>query len=266
MNFIPHVFIGIGRDGHFFTLRQTYQRVIGYQGHIQRVVSEHVKNLSQDADEAFKAAQEYASERGMILKTKREELPDNLEEIFRRTREQREAARREAEQDREDRRKAYEEAKLARRKETEGKILSGIIPFGQHAGKNMSDVRDYVKWIYDRRDEFEQGSVLEFFCIVVERDFADLLKSEYVDAYLDYPTGKRVEIKGVVKRVFSFQSDFGVVRYVTILADNGCQVLAKGKWYTEEGKRVRIMGTIKEKSEYKGQKQTVINRVKELQS
>lgn len=260
-NFIPHVFISIGEHGHFFTLRCTQERIIGRGS---RVVSYHVQNLSQNADEAFAAAKEYASSRGMILKTPRAELPDNLDEIFKRKRGEVKAARERRKNEKAEREAAFLAAKQEYRKKQEQSILDGVLPFGKHQGKKITDVADYAKWIVSRREEFDPGSILAFAAEVIERDFPQVMASGFNQMHLPYREGARVEVRGVVKRVTGFDGAYGWTRIVTIQAEGGECVVAKGSWYTEEGKTVRILGTIKEKTEYNGQNQTVINRVKEL--
>lgn len=253
-NFIPHVFIGIGQNGHFFTLRQTYQRVIGRGA---TVLSEHVQNLSQDRDEAYELAKKYAADNGMILKTELEELPENLNEIFKRKREAVAAEKRAAADRR--LREAYE-----RRQKQRELLNEGIVPFGNNSGKKFSEVPGFVRWVWGKRDEFDEDSILADMCRVIGERFPEYTLSEYADMHLIPAVGQRVTVSGVVQRVMTFQSDWGITRWVIIKDDHGVQVVAKGKWYTEEGKRVKVKGTIKEKGEYRGTKQTVINRVKEV--
>lgn len=260
-NFIAHVFIGIGREGHFFTLRQTEERIIGRGS---RVVSFHIKNLSQNADEAMTEAKKYAAENGMILKTTRDELPDNLEEIFKGKRNSRAEAKRQREETAAARRAAIEAEKAARRAAQENAINNGTFPFGKHSGKKIAEHLDYVRWLLTKSEEFESGSILEYFANKVVVMFPEVKYSEYADCHLRGAVGTRVTLEGVVKNVYTHNGYYGITRYVTIMTDDRECVVARGSWYTEEGKKVNLIGTIKEKSEYNGQKQTIINRVKEL--
>lgn len=97
--FVPHLFIGVGLTGAYFTLRMTNLRYIPgegpmgnaivngvYQGTVE-VGSEHLFNLSQDADEAFEKAQA-AQEMALRLSSTRESLDQEMREIQRATAEQ----------------------------------------------------------------------------------------------------------------------------------------------------------------------------------
>lgn len=210
-NFIPHVFIGIGRDYHFFTLRQTYQRVVG-RG--TSVLSEHVKNLSQNADDAIEEAQEYARRNGVILKVNRDELPDDLDVIRRQTVENREQKARRAAEKIEEEKKAKERAITERRLAQESLIKKGIFPFGKHEGENFADHKDYLRWMVRRRDEFEAGSILEFLAHTVITQFPDLLQSPYNDAYLG-TVGKRITVEGKVVNVRHWDGYYGRTYFVS---------------------------------------------------
>lgn len=260
MNFIPHVFVGIGEKGHFFTLRRTYLPVTG-----RRVVlSEHVKNLSQDRDEAIEEARVYAFENGMVLKTHRDELPADLSEIFKRKRGEAAAARAARDTERAAREAAFLAAKAERRKAQEQSLIDGIIPFGVNMGKKLDDLPDFAKWLVNKESEFEEDSILRFACSVIRTKYNHLLIPAYADTYLDGSVGLRVNIRGIVEKVLTFDSHWGTTRMVIIKSEDGSCVVAKGKWYTEEGKQVHLQATIKDKSVYRGQKQTSVNRVKEI--
>lgn len=260
--FIPHVFISIGRDCHYFTLRQTQLRVVGRGKMVQ---SFHVKNLSQDPDEAIELAREYADANGMLLKTERYELPDSLEDIQRRRHEEVARVEKERERAAEAKKQRLEEAKRERRAYAENQIKEGILPFGMHRGDRFLDHPDYCRFLMSKREEFEPDSILAFFCDYLEKNHPELMPivQMWRDAHLDVRVGQRVNIEGTVIDVKTFANDWGVTRYVTLSTDDRICVLAKGKWYAPVGKRVNIVATVKEKGEYKGVKQTVVNRVKE---
>lgn len=260
MNFIPHVFVGIGEKGHFFTLRRTYLSVTGRRA----VLSEHIKNLSQDREEAIEEARVYAYDNGLVLKTHLDELPADLSEIFKRKRGEAAAARAARDTERAAREAAFLAAKAERRKAQEQSLLDGIIPFGVNAGKKIDDLPDFAKWLVNKEEEFEVGSILRFACEVIRIKFNYLLMPSYADTYLDGSIGLRVNIRGIVEKVLTFDSHWGTTRMVIIKSEDGSCVVAKGKWYTEEGKQVHLQATIKDKSVYRGQKQTSVNRVKEI--
>lgn len=93
--FVPTLFIGVGELGCFFTLRETYLHAVPgpgpmgnavvngvYQGSFE-VRSYHVKNLSQDPDEAFEKAQEASERMGLKLTTSRDSLREEMNAIHR---------------------------------------------------------------------------------------------------------------------------------------------------------------------------------------
>ena len=262
-HFISHVYVGIGDHGHYFTLRRTYETVVG----LRKVRSEHIQNLSQDPDEAIAMAAEYARKHGLVLKSTRADLPDDLKAIFKDKRERVAAARAAKDRKKAELAAAREAAYKARRSEQESKIRAGEIPFGKNEGKSVNEVPGFARWMVNRESEFEDGSILKFFCEVMKSNFPHLLvqEHEYTDTHIKGAPGTRVAVDGRVDKVMHFHSDYGISHWVFIKDDaTGALVVCKGKWTTEEGKLVSIIGNIREKGEYKGTKQTILNRVKEL--
>lgn len=277
MAFQPKLFIGVGQLGCFFTLRETFLHYVPgrgpygnavvngvYQGSVE-VRSFHHYNLSQDPDEAFAKATEAAAKMGMVLSTTRASLQDELNEIKRASAEQREESER-LQRERNERWEAERAAQAARWAMEEADLLAaGRIPFGRDAGEHFSDIDPgYLGWMVFKREQFEEGSIL--------RRTADLIATEYRHLLLPEPTnqnyigevGKRIEFEATVVRDYAMHGDWGTTHLVTLVTNDGACVLAKGGWTQVIGAKVRVKATVKRLDEYKGQNQTVVNRVKEL--
>ena len=84
MAFVPHLYIGVGETGAFFTLRETYLHERYANGcRYTEVRSFHHFNLSQDADEAFEKARAFAERNLIQLNTTREQLTEQMRDIQR---------------------------------------------------------------------------------------------------------------------------------------------------------------------------------------
>lgn len=283
-NYRHAYWIGIGQDGHFYTLRETHPVYKGssvvlngvYQGTIE-LSHHHVQNLSQDPTEAIAKAKTLAAERGIPLDPVTvEDLQGQLEEIKRATAEQL------AERQRADAaRQAQWEAERAEREVMlRDMVECGVCPIGRYAGKELAEIdRGYATWLLDKREEFEEGSLM--------RALADKVAAEHAHLRLPAPDPAakygqlklRSDIEATVVRVHGFENAYGYTGLVTLVTDDGICLLAKGGWrvlctktrlgpvYAVEakpGERVKIKATVVDYREYKGQMQTVINRVKEV--
>lgn len=77
--------------------------------------------------------------------------------------------------------------------------------------------------------------------------------------------GHRLTFKVEVKRVYTFETAFGVKNIVTMIDASGNTIVSKGSFYSEKGNKYTLSGTIKEHATYRDEKQTVIQRVKVLE-
>lgn len=280
MAFVPSLFVGIGKDYHFFTLRETYEHttylpgangnaVINgvYQGTaIKETRSFHHFNLSQDADEAYSKAVEAAANFGLKLTCTRADLDTQMLEIKRATaaemaeREER-AAKWEAE------RKALRDAELARKIELTN---SGFFAFGKFCDKSFNDVDPgYLEWFVSARDDFEAGSLLQITADAILRLAADRLPVKPDATATIGEIGKRLDVRVTVVRSFGFWresfSGYGSERvYITTMVtdDRVCVVVKSTAFAPDVGETFTLRGTVKEHSEYKGQMQTIMQRVK----
>ena len=263
--FTPKLFIAVGATGAFFTLRETYQHIDDCYAHSE-VRSFHHFNLSQDPAEAVSKAKAYANEYGIELYTSIEDLQTEMRKIQRETAEQAET-----------RRIAYikqaavwEEDRLARIAEQHQQIAQGIYPIGRYFGKQFREAPvSYINWLASAAAEFEKDSIIAELAIAVADRCKDLL----------FPVPDPIKTIGkekqrltfsvtVVRRgeyyreSFGYQNGMGRVNIVTMVTDDGvCLVSKSTSFNAEPGEKLYLKATVKEFSEYKGQMQTVVQRV-----
>jgi uncharacterized protein (DUF3820 family) len=270
--YTPRLFIGIGETTAFYTLRETYLHAIPgagpwgnaimngvYQGTFEER-SYHVKNLSQDPDEAFAKAEEAAAVMGLRLTTTRDSLETEMRDIKRANAE--EMAKREAV------RLARAEALAAQHDREEEQlrevIRAGFFPFGKYCGQHFSEAdRGFITWLLTTT--FEAGTIMEYLSVYVRDIAGDMaLPAPVKDLHIG-TVGKRQEFDVVVIRSMSFISEYNGFRvYITIMVDKetgACLKVKSEKFSAEAGEEFRIKATVKAHEEYKGQAQTVIQRV-----
>ena len=268
-NFTPQLFIGIGETHAFFTLRETYLHHVpgfpGEPGHLE-VRSHHLRNLSQDPDEAFEKATEASHASGMKLTTTRERLETEMREIQRASREEQE--RRARLKWEEDARWAAERA--AQEQQKREMVLSGRFAFGPYAEKPFHEApRGYLTWLARTLPSFEEGSLIQLTAQEVSRRCADLLLPEpKPDLYLGTPKERRT-FSVTVLRCFDFVrpsfSGYGSERvFIVTMVDKAtgaCLVSKSPAFSAKEGEELTLKATVKEHSQFRGQAQTIIQRI-----
>jgi hypothetical protein len=135
--------------------------------------------------------------------------------------------------------------------------------------------RAQVQWELDapKRAEAERAAAerAEAERLERERIERDIAERKAVSQHLG-TVGQRLDLDLTVTRVASYQArPYGswgrdtVTRYVVTMRDDEGNVVV---WFSEynrtQGERLTLRGTVKEHSEYQGEKQTVIQRVKEM--
>lgn len=274
MAFTPYLFIGVGELGCFFTLREAYlheQWVGGQGGYLHKEVrSFHHFNLSQDADEAFEKAKASADRFALELRTTRESLAEEMNAIHRATAEQLERRARE-QKEREDQWAAERAAEEERKRQV---ILSGKFAFGPYSGKQFEEApRGYLSWLMDTLPAFEEGSLMKLTAQEVARRVPHLaLPKPHATLTVGEPK-KRLTFEVTVVRVRYFDREaymsYGRLErvYIVTMVDKatGACLLSKSTAFApEEGEELKIKGTVKEHSDYKGQAQTVLQRIAEV--
>lgn len=266
--FIPHLFIAVGEKGCFFTLRQTYLHTVCIQGETYSEVRDfHHFNLSQDPDEAIEKAREAAERLGLELRATREALVDALNDIQRAT--AAELARRE--RDREEREARWIAERVERDMQKRAMIVSGRFPFGDDEGKPFQEVsRGYLTWLMDKVGDFDEGSLMRFLAEQVTLQVPELaLPKPDKDLALGEPKQRLTLNVEVIKRAYFNRDCFSgygeeTVWIITMIdkATNACLVSKSVSFFATPGDELTIKGTVKEHSEYNGQAQTVLQRIK----
>lgn len=272
-NFTPWLFIGIGATQAYFTLRETYLHAIPgdgpqgnasingvYQGSFE-VRSRHIVNLSQDVEEAFKKASDAANSLGYELKADINSLTNEMREIKRATAAERQA-REQAEREQEIR---WEQERLEREQAqrnmliTEGKYVFG--PYRDMEFKQAS--RGYVTWLVDNISAFEDNSIIKLTAeLVKERCAGMILPKPKANIYAG-SIGKRQLFKATVLRCIPYDGYYGRT-YFTIMVDKdtgACLMSKSGSFSANEGEELEFKATVKEHGDYKGQSQTVVQRI-----
>lgn len=265
-NFEPHLFIELSDNGRRFTLRKTALQTL-VDGST-KVISIHLDILPVKLTDAVAKAQRIAYEEKTVLRydAKRDQFPEDLDVVAAEKRAAR-ANRKTKKQIRED---AIMEGRANRRAASEANLDNGVFPFGKNAGRKFEDVPDYCSWMVSKKADFEQGSLLEYAAKVIESKYSHLLKAKeptFKPGYRSEKEKSRIEITGKVIRVLHFTNTVGWNQiahtyWVFIKDQNGLCVVAKGGWYAEVGDDVNITAFLKAKEIYKGQEQTIVNRVK----
>jgi uncharacterized protein (DUF3820 family) len=265
--FNPKLFISIGSTGAMFTLRETY-RYEYFAGGAKRYETRsfHHFNLGQDPDQAFTKAIAASLKMGVMLGTSREQLDADLRNIKRMNKEQREERDRMIAENNERMAREYEQYKITQRDSFD----NGIMSFGAHKGKHIDEVPDsYLRWLVEQIDEFEEGSILRYAAERIKFKYTERLVDDFDPNAVIGKIGERIEteIKVIKKTGFYRQSFSGFGdEYVYVITmqtpDRTCVVSMSPSFKLEEGTVAKIKGTVKDHKEYKGQMQTIINRVK----
>lgn len=279
-NFTPTLFVAIGKDHHFFTLRETYlheRHVPGdgpmgnavvngvYQGTVEvEVRSFHHFNLSTEPAEAWAKATEAAVSMGLQLEGTQEELAGALDAIRRATKAELEA--------REAAYKAQREAWAAEREQERVQcmqdLLQGLVSFGRHKGKKLEDLDpDYLQWVVDKQTDFEPGSLMHAMAWTIATHFAHLLPKPWADT--TWESGRHTWDVLVRRSTSKSRECYGrpwlseTVHMVTMqdIATGACIMASGPSFCATRGERLRIKATVKGTDSYKGTPQTWVNRI-----
>lgn len=294
MSYQPHLFIGIGEHSHFFTLRETYLHTWhDSYGEHSEVRSHHHFNLSQDATEALAKAQECAERMGLELRSNAQTLQQEMADIQRATAEEL-ARRAEREAKWAQERADNEKARDAFRFEL---LAAGIWPlprggisnFDVEQGFKIEDYKDQagatvirraldgdrlwdMKLIRDqdvglltwwaRKEDFETEIAQALRKWILE-NCADLLLPEPHPTKTVGEPGKRQDFEATVIRRASFDGEWGRTYIVTMVTPDGvCLVSKSGSFDADPGDKLKFKATVKKHDEYRGQAQTVVQRIK----
>lgn len=265
MMFAAKLFIGIGEKSHFYTLRETYLHEFYIDGKRHAEVrSFHHWNLSQNPAEAIAKAEEDALQLGVpFAGATVEKLGEQLAEIKRA--DAAEIERREREH------AAWQVFWEARRAEQDliqcEYAAQGIVPGrGACAGKHLLNVpRSFINWLLAKRAEFAEGSAM--------RVLAEHALFFYEERALPVPSsevlgqpGQRIECEATVIRQYKIEGFYGI-RYITTMVEHktgACLVVFSGAFRPEVEDVLKFKATVKGHMEFRGQPQTILQRVKEI--
>lgn len=279
-DYIPHLFIDVGATGAMFTLRETYLHTVHipgegpagnavvngvYQGstHTEER-SFHLRNLGQDPDEALAKASAIAAERGLRLSTTREGMAEALREIRRRSADEvlaAELARRLAIAEERD---AGIMLALARRPVR-------VLDHPKHDGESIADVarsdRSFLEWLAGRDEQRVPLYELRRLYVEtwLENHPAPVARREHLGR-----VGERLELDVEVldTRLLESHPDQwpATSKLLVKMIDEAGHVLTTFysgyEWRPKAGEAYRIRATVKDHREFRGQAETLVNRIK----
>ena len=273
MSFSPSMFIAVGETAAFFTLRERYlseRWVGGKDGFMSKTIAHsHVQNLAQDAEEALAKAQAIAESTGVPLEiTDVSVLDKMMREIHRADAAERQR-RLEARQAQET---EWAQLRVAQDQAKRELISKGVIPFGQHRGLKFAEApRGYITWLIKSIADFEAGSLMLMLAEAVRDTCSHLVLPDPHPSLMLGGLKERLLLDVIITKVRSFErpvfgSYIGAMErvWVTTMVDKvsgACVVSRAPKFMGEEGAELRIKGTVVKHDDYKGQAQTLVQRV-----
>lgn len=255
----PEFFISVGLKNCFFTLRETYLHTYSVGGRAcSEVRSHHWQNLSQDATVAVEKATEIAAQHGMPMRSTVDSIQQELNTIKRASAEEMERRQREATE-----RELIWAGERARTDEQMREVINaGFFPFGQYAGKAFEHAElGYLNWMMDKAADFEEGSHIRLIADKLINDYAELRFPVAVPGKYTGVVGKRDTYAATVVRTFFFDGAYGRMYIIKMVAKDGACIVSKGQFRANVGEVLTFKATVKEHAEYKGEAQTVVNRV-----
>lgn len=259
-NFTPKLYISIGSNSNYYTLRETYLHVTKTRAEVRCF---HHKNLSINLDEAIAKAEEFSLNSGIPFSYNRDLINQQMSEIVRSTPDeiQRRIERAERlEKEAQEAREKRDAAELARIKEI---LKNGIMPIGRHNGQTFKSLPvGYLEWL--ESSDFTGNIIMETIAkTVLATELHRIPK--FNDEYFG-EVGKRVELEVRVVKSIGIDTFYGR-SYITTMIDNlnHCITVFSGSFMPSEDTKLKIKATIKDHKDYKGQKQTIVQRVKVLE-
>jgi hypothetical protein len=246
--FVSKLIISVGATGAFFTLRETclYGRTIS---------SFHHFNLAQDPDVAYEKALTYAHNNGMQLVTSRDDMIAEMREIQRATSEQ--LAERKAKIERAE---AEQAAYIQKAHDEKIEMIEqGLYPFGQYHNQPFANAAiSYLQWLINSKFD-HTDDVITLLQQRVTEQCKHLLPD--VDATVG-TVGKRETFNVKIERCLQLNGYYGVT-YITLMVnvDNNAVMVSKGAFAADVDDCLTIKATVKEHSRYRGQMQTIVQRV-----
>lgn len=266
MSFQPRLFIGIGKYEHFYTLRETclrYGRGEILNGRFTGEVTEtsfwHC-NLSQNAEEAIEKAKQYAEEMQIPLYIG-DSIEGTLLEINRADKSTAEGRAAFEEQKRKERQEYYQQIDMERIE----CLLEGRITFGKLAGMTLDQIQeDYARWVVSAamQGKFSASGAMQAMACILAFKQPELMMPEFVQGFVG-AEGARFEETVKIIKVCGFDTLYGRMYITSMKNEEGkCIVCKSAAFCPTVGDTFKIKATVKEFSEYKGQDQTIVQRIK----
>lgn len=318
--FTPNLFISIGKDSHFFTLRETYLHEQWYNTPNgpkcnREARSFHHFNLSQDYQEALAKAKEASKNFGLQLIAS-EDREEQLREIHRRTQEEIEQEKERLRIQNEEEQAKYEARrrewwarwKIEAKCELEGLyddtrnqvvtldllLENGKIDTDEHMdavtfletnrvfkksphpprmiggafdGTSLDNVTlSYMQWLVYTSGlcEIDAEETMHKMAFVAQwiRDNRDVpAPIAALDEHLG-EVGDKVEVEVSIDRMVTKQGMYGTTYIYSMTSKQGHKLVWFGTTNNLQGTNVKIKATIKRLGEFRGEKQTVLTRVR----
>ena len=292
-------YISSGELNRMYTLRVSYTEMVGSGEYSYQVVRDHYCcNLSTDKDKAYEKAKQYVSNRVDLFKGSSHSAklidPDKvptLEDIYRRSQEELEAARLAAEKTAQAAAISYEERMHLIAMDKIDKIKLGLWPFGQYReqpiggeivlcrsilGVDRKPDLGYIMFMMNIKLDAEDNTdknhaaVMESLQNYLKYKFKFLLELPEPNDEFYGEEKKREDFQLTKVAEFSFQNNYAYnapdIFIQKFVKDSGELIIYKGTspLPCEIGETILAKATIKEHTTYKGSKQTTISRPKFL--
>ena len=254
-----YTFISTGEKTALYTLRCMYEVPVVIQG-VNRVILKdyHIQNLSNDKAVAEEKAEYLSAQIGVPFKGNAE---FDLNEIRRRKSEE-VAAQREAVE------RAIKEAEEKLQAEYVRSMQEGVLLCGKYRGMSPSEVEDidYLRWMASQIDlEAPEGlerSKWSISCQIAAKWLKEhpVKESEWVGE-----VGAKTVLTLKLQKVIFIRGQWPTILYKCVTGEGDAvafYTVASGFIGLPVGQQFVVSGTIKEHTEYKGVKQTVLARPK----
>jgi len=257
-------FVSTGDKSAMYTMRIMYEVWSQWSGKPVKYLKDvYYINLSTNSSDANAKALLYCEELDIPL---RGDASFDLNEIKRRKAEELAADREKAEAAQRQRDLEFEQQIVEAKKVFENTVLEGAFQTGKYLGRLVSDVAkvdiQYILWLAEQ--PITKGIHTKFdINIQIAKDYIsnhEVRKPDYVGVI-----GEEIELELTLVSGYVTQGAFPSIIW-TAQTDDGNIVkffsVAKGFKTLKDGDRFKVKGTVKDHSEYRNQKNTLLNRPK----
>lgn len=263
-------YIASGLKNKMYTLRVSFEETVYTRtGDSYIVLRDHYcTNLSIDHAKAYAKAEEYVRHQSGSL-VAQSEVP-TLEDIYRRSQEELEIARKLAEETAQAAQAEYEGCCCQARMDKIDMIVSGLWPFGKYKGEAFKAAEEgYVLFFLELdndSDDTNHRLVLESLQNALKAEYPHLLNLPTANGQYYGTVKSREDMELTLITAFGYDSMYGYISIQKFVKDSGELIMYKGTspLKADIGETIKVKATVKEHSEYKGEIQTIIQRPKFL--